>query len=441
MSLSLRKIQDILLATAESSPGIGSGTGNTGVKPEMSKDDIIDFLDKDDEPINLDKDKKEPEKKAKGDKGEEEEDDKPVEDEDELKELEDELEDEEEPDDEKLEISSPVSRREILKAYPDLFKKFPYLEKAYYREQQFTKLFATPKDAEEVVEKAQILDNFEADLVKGDTEKILKSIKDSDSKSFAKVVDSYMETLAKVDNNAYQHVLGNTLRHTIIAMVNEAKESGNEALQHAAVLLNQFAFGSSKFTPPSKLAPAEKQEDNTKEKEISERERQFNQRRFESADDEVSTRIDNKFKATIAANIDPKDSMTDFVKRNAIRDATEELEKLIGTDDRFKMLIDKLWENAYKNDFSREAVSKIEQAFISKARTLLPSVIKKARNEALRGMGKRVVGDKEKDNDEETRPRKKVSNDDESRPRRKESNDSKDRFKGMTIYEAMMADD
>jgi hypothetical protein len=40
-------------------------------------------------------------------------------------------------------------------------------------------------------------------------------------------------------------------------------------------------------------------------------------------------------------------------------------------------------------------MSKIHDAFISQAKTLLPSVIKKARNEALRGTGKKVAAEKE----------------------------------------------
>lgn len=70
--------------------------------------------------------------------GDESTDETTEDDEDELKELEEELEG---PKEEDLELTTPVRRKEILKKYPTLFKDFPYLEKAYYREQQFTKYF------------------------------------------------------------------------------------------------------------------------------------------------------------------------------------------------------------------------------------------------------------------------------------------------------------
>ena len=69
-----------------------------------------------------------------------------------LKEIEEELEG---PKEEDLELTDSSSRKEILAKYPKLFKDFPYLEKAYYREQQFTEVFPTIQDARVQCEKAQ----------------------------------------------------------------------------------------------------------------------------------------------------------------------------------------------------------------------------------------------------------------------------------------------
>ena len=38
--------------------------------------------------------------------------------------------------------------------------------------------------------------------------------------------------------------------------------------------------------------------------------------------------------------------------------------------------------------FDKESTDRIKSAYLSKAKTLLPSVIKKARNDALRGLGR-----------------------------------------------------
>src|SRR5262245_51212983 len=161
MSL-LRNMLQFPLFAPESVGGptaIQSGGGGGG---ELSKEDMIEFMADDEESqdvLDLDdkKTKGKTDKTTRKDQGETEEeaetneetsdedsDEESDEESDELSELEQELQG---PTDEQLELVTPVRRREILKKYPNLFKDFPYLEKAYYREQQFTELLPTIEDA------------------------------------------------------------------------------------------------------------------------------------------------------------------------------------------------------------------------------------------------------------------------------------------------------
>jgi hypothetical protein len=398
------------------SEGPGAGGGSSTVLPaDGNKEDMIEFLGSDDEPEDdviplegtekkgkdtktKEDDKTPPKTTTKGETEVEEEEEPEV---DELKELEEEL---EEPSEEQLELVTPVRRREILKAYPDLFKKFPYLEKAYYREQQFTEVFPTIDEAKMSSEKSQILDNFERDVMSGSTEKILKSVMEQDKNAFHKIVDDYLPTLARVDEQAYYHVLGNVAKHTIYSMVQEANRVGNEELKKAAHIVQQFVFGTSEFKPPTNLARESKPEDNTREKQITEREQNFTRQAFENSRGDLNTRVNNTLRNTIEAHIDPKSSMTDYVKKNASRDAMDTLDNLINQDSRFKSLVDKLWERAFHEGFTRESTDRIRSAYVSKAKTLLPAVIKKARNEALRGIGKRVRDDEETSTSERRGP-------------------------------------
>src|SRR6516162_1925725 len=381
--------------------------GTTTILPE-GKEDTIEFLaddsdnEKDTIPLEQskektdkksDKDTQKPSKSTLEGKDEGSEEETTEEEEvDELAEIEAEI---GEPTEEQLELVTPVRRREILKAYPDLFKKFPYLEKAYYREQQFTELLPTINDAKVAVEKSQILDNFEKDVMSGSTENILKSVMQQDKNAFYKIVDDYLPTLARVDEQAYFHVLGNVAKHTIMSMVGEANRTGNEQLKAAAHLVQQFVFGTSEWQNPTKLSKDEKPEDNTREKQISEREQMMVRNQFESARGDLNTRVNNTLRNTIDAHIDSRNSMSEYVKRNASRDALDTLDRLISQDTRFVSLMDRLWEAAFKDGFSQESKDRIRSAYNSKAKTLLPAVIKKARNEALRGIGKRVKDDSE----------------------------------------------
>lgn len=427
----------------------GGGSKTIGGPGDMSKEDMIDFMaedDNEDSAIPLKEEKEEKPKPQKKEEKPSDEEEEPTEEEsegeeesedDELADLEAEL---EEPSDEQLELVTPVRRRDILKKYPNLFKEFPYLEKAYYREQQFTELLPTIDDAKIAVEKSEILDKFEGDIMKGNTETVLKAVRETNPNSFLKLVDDYLPALARVDEQAYFHVIGNVTKHTIVTMVQEARKTNNEQLLQAAHLVNQFVFGSSDFQPIRNLSREQRPEDNTREQELTERERSYVRQQFEGTRDDLNTRVNNTLRNTIDANIDPKSSMSDYVRKNASREALESLENLINQDTRFKTLVDKLWENAYRSNFTRDSVDKIRSAYVSKAKTLLPSVIKKARNEALRGMGKRVKDD---DTSESTPKRGPIP---AGRPRSQESRptgkirDAKDIPKGMSTLEFLSSD-
>lgn len=391
-------------ASSSTTPVVGSG--------EMGKEDMIDFMsddgDKEDvieiepdkKPEKKDKKEKEissPEKRTEPDKEESEEEEETEEQEiDELEEIERELKG---PTEEELEIVTPVRRAEILKKYPKIFQDFPYLERAYYREQQFTEVFPTINDAKAASQKSQVLDKFETDLIgNGNTENILRAVREENPEAFLRVVDNYLPTLAKVDEKAYYHVIGNLTKHTIVAMVQEAKKSNNETLQAAAQIVNQFVFGSSDFTPPANLSKGVTNEDRTRATELDRRKFEFVKQQLDSTVSDLDSKVNNTITNTIESHIDPNSSMSDYVKRNAVRDALTSLQGLLNQDSRFKSLVDKLWENAAQNNFSPESVGKIKTAYLSKSKTLLGAVIRKARNDALRGSGKRVKSDDNSDN-------------------------------------------
>ena len=331
----------------------------------------------------------------------EEEEQEPDEEVDELKEIEEELEG---PKEEDLELMTPVRRKEILAKYPKLFKDFPYLEKAYYREQQFTEVFPTIGDAKISAEKARILDTVENRVMNGDISTVLQAAKEESQEAFYKIADNYLPALRHVDQQAYYHVLGNVIKDTIITMVKEGRALGEQGahLQAAANVLNQFVFGSQTFQPPQTLSKQVRPEDKTREQQIQYEDQQRFRGQFEATRDDLQTKADNVLKSTINHNIDPKNTMTDYVKGHATNEALATLEELMSKDRQFRGLLDRLWEKAFETRFSKESTDRIKSAYLSKAKTLLPSVIKKARNDALKGLGSRAREENNEEQEERT---------------------------------------
>ena len=188
----------------------------------------------------------------------------------------------------------------------------------------------------------------------------------------------------KVDSGAYFHVIGNVLKQTIMTMANEGHQGKNEVLSDAAATLNQFVFGRTDFTPPQPLEVKQKDDSVDKERE------QFLTERFETSRDDLNTRVDNILKGTILENIDPKEEMGSYIKRNAIRDSLESVHDVLKNDTIFRKTLDKLWQDAKANNFNRESTDRIKRAYVNKARTVLPRIISKSRTEALKGLGKKT---------------------------------------------------
>lgn len=365
----------------------GSGKGSAIEDGALSPDEILDLLN--DESSDDHKDNKD-DKDYKDDDSDDKDDDKDKleskDEDDDVDDSEDDDDKEDDEDDDVDDLITPIRRKEILKAFPNLFKKFPDLERANYRDKQFRELFGTVDDAREAQEKAIALDEHESSLMKGDTESILKAVKDGDEDAWNNVVDEYMSTLAKVDNQAYLHVLSQVAKEIIIHAAQAGKANKNQKLLDAAVEIHKHIFNTDQFTPHQKLGKGEMNASGKDELETLKQEHL--QERFETARDDLSARVNNVLRGTVDSTIDPKDSMTAYVRKNAIKDAMSTLDQVIRADKSFMRIIDSLWKKAADTKFNASSIKKIRTVYLSRAKTILPAVINRSRREALRGSGK-----------------------------------------------------
>jgi hypothetical protein len=289
-------------------------------------------------------------------------------------------------------IVTPVNRKEILAAFPDLYKKFPFIETALSQHKQLTELIPTVDDAKDALEKATAYDTLYSEAMDGKTESILTAVKEEDIEAFKRLVDDYLPTLARVDEGSFHHVVGNLFKDAVSRMYAEARDTKNDALESAAHLLHQWIFGTSKWAPPTQLAKPKEKLD-----EVKQREDQFVQERFNVTLTDLNTRVSNVLKATIDNNIDPGKSMTPFIKKQAVREALENIEELIANDKGYRAINDRLWANAFKSNFSQESTNKIRSTYLARAKSLLRPVLAKARTDALEGLNIKPKEDDGKD--------------------------------------------
>jgi hypothetical protein len=318
-----------------------------------------------------------------------------------------------------VDIEAPPRKKEILKEYPELFKKFPFLEKIMYRDKQYNELFGSFDDAKEIAEKSESFNQFESQLLAGDTKEVLRNVKEADKKAFDTIVDNYLPALAEVDKEAYFHVVGNLNKRLIMEMVQEANDTNNDDLKQAALLVNQFVFGSSKFTSPT--LRVEKTDKSSEQSEAEAERLSFTRERFESARDDLQSKVDNTLRATISDYIDPKNNMSSYVKKNAVADAMRILSSSIASDSSVTKNLDRLWKSAFDSKFSRDSLSKIQSYYLSKAKSNLKNAILKSRAEALKDIrpsGRKEI-EREEENEEETPRRRSITPGRPSQPKSK----------------------
>lgn len=377
-----------------------SSSGNNTIgseRSELAKSDILDILMSDDDV--------KPKEEAKGSEQGKEQSRKPEKEQPKEEEQEEEFElsgedpaDDEDEDKEKetdeearLELKSgkedeyhvPIPRSAILKKYPDLFKTFPYLEIAYYRDKDFTEIVGTPDDAKELVTKADTLDKYYADINKGSIETILKDIKDNNTEAYYHIIDNYLPMLAANDQNAYTHVVSNVVRNAVAQLMKEGKQRNDEELQDAAKILNSYIFGTEEPQPPQRISKSPNPEISEREKELQARERRLIENKFNETHQDLNTKVSNILRASVSEHIDPRGQMSEYEKRAAIKEAVELAQDNIANDRSFLKTLDGLWKQAFKREFDRASVNQIRSAYLSKARTVLPETIKKVRSEAL----------------------------------------------------------
>lgn len=420
--------------------GIGGDTGRP-TSPK-SADEVLDFL-KDDAPagdddkLKLEEDDDEEEKKPRrraekeDDDDEEEKPKKSRRSREEESEDEDEDEDEiklkgeaDEDEDEEIKIETPPKKKELLKAYPDILQKFPWFEKMMFRDRQFMELFGSFEDAKELKADAQLLQQFEQDLMKGDSTSVLKQIKDNSPETFDKIVDNYLPNLYKVDQEAYYHIMGNVTKQ----IIKELNASGNK---DTAKGLAKFMFG--KEDDPGGITSRSKEQ--PQNDEVKKEKEDFYRERFEVARNDLQTRVDNVLKSTINEYIDPRNEMTNFVKKNAVREALASIHEALNNDRDFMRSLNKLWENAGRNKFSQNSLNSIRSAYLGKAKGQLNGIIRTVRREAMKGAT--PVSRKEEEQEETPRKRGPI---DSRTPRHRSGNDSNKRQRGESVLDFLSRD-
>ena len=303
-----------------------------------------------------------------------------------------------ESDEDEFTYTATPTASELKKTFPDLFKKYPSLEKTIRRESHYAEVFPTIQEARDAAEQINSYRQVESELNSGSISGILNSLKKSNSKAFGQVTGGILETLKEIDQEAFYEVTTQNVSRVLGNAFNKFKgadkESGDYQVALAAQILYKYITNGD--TKVGEQPIARREEVNPKEAELTKKEQEFEVRRFNSATTEVNSKVKSIAQASVEKAIDPRDVMTPFAKNAAIKQCMDELVEEIQTDGRFNKLLVSAWTQSRSEDYSDASKAKIRKMLLSKAQNVLPAIIQRIRNEAVKGSRK----SREESNDE-----------------------------------------
>lgn len=384
-------------------------------QPETNVDSIDDVLDKLSE---LDKDDAEDKSDDLDDKSDKTDDDSADDDKDD-----DEPDDDDELDESKLnddkDYEEIPTRESLKKAYPDIFKKHPGLERAIFREHKYTEIFPSIEDASKAKDRLEDFNQVQSQLLDGNIDDLLSQVKTASPEAFGKISGKILQTLHKVDKEAYFGTVNHILQHALTSAITAAgqaedKDEG-EQLAIAAKLINKFLYGTTKIEAPKAVSAEPKKDDS-----VSRERAEFEQTQLNTAVQDVSQSAFGRIRRTVDKYIDPQKRMSPYVRDKAIEDVLKEVDRAIATDSRFRGHLDKQWSEAKKVRYQSSSRQVIIDSILKKANSTLPEIIKRVRMNALKNEKKAIVRKKqtEEDDQQPVRHRREAAPDkDSSKPR------------------------
>lgn len=281
--------------------------------------------------------------------------------------------------------------RELKEKFPDFFKKYPNIEKTLRRESHYAEVFPTIQEARDAAESVRQFNEIKSELNSGSVSGLLNSLKRENNSAFEKITDELLDTVRQLDKEAFNKITSDNvsiiLKNAFGRFKDSDKESNDYQVALAAQVLYNYIFGgSTRVTDAPRQATDQKSE---KEKEFERKANEFEQKKFNSAVNENNSRVRSIVEKSIEKAIDPREQMSPYVKSKAIKDCIDGLVEAIQGDTRFNKLLEGAYHESRKDDYSDKSKAKIRKMLLNRAETLLPGIMKKVKDEALKGVGRK----------------------------------------------------
>lgn len=276
------------------------------------------------------------------------------------------------------------SIKTMVKDFPELdkiFKKYPQIRDAYFREGKFSQMFPTLDDAQEANDKAESLDIFNEHLINGSSKELLEAIGKDNPDSLKKLATNFLPTLAKISDDLFYETTIPVVNTVIRNLYFSGEKSKDNNMMSAAKILAHYLHGS--YEIPSADAKKADPEIEAERKKLNEEKETAEKEKYNEFNNTLNDRTKRLLTKVISDGLDPGDTLSEFTKSKIVDEVIERVGTELSSDRQHMTNITKLWKSARNERFNNKSADRILTAFLSRAKQLIPEIRSKVKNEAL----------------------------------------------------------
>lgn len=292
---------------------------------------------------------------------------------------------------------------DVKKQYPDIFKKFPELREVIFREQELSKHFGSVEEMEVAATKAGSFDTIEAALLAGDPGLIIDQLGHNAPEALALVVDNFLPKILEKSQDLYLRATTPIVEQFLYTLYEHGKTTADKNLMLSAQHASKFIFGKHEIQDPRRREGS--RGPHPAEQKLEEERKTWQQTRFKEASAEVSAVIDDTLNREILRGLDPDKKLSERQRSSLVKSIMDEIDSQLKKDTAFGKQMGSLWKRAGSADYPKDQRASIQNAFLARAKALVPSVRARLRAEWF---GEKLPNSgKPKDNKEGQEPPKK----------------------------------
>jgi hypothetical protein len=284
------------------------------------------------------------------------------------------------------EVQDKGIAKEIKAKYPDFFKNFPAVRGAIFRDLQFRELIPTPEDARELVETAQVYQEYEQKIMTGDPTILLKGLAESENgeELLEKFVMNFMPTVEKFSPELRGKMIFPYVRRIFNNALSDAKASGNKNLENSIGHIARYLWNST--TIPEERAP-QRPEDNPEAVKLREENQKLHQRQADSFIGRVTTTGVGELRKSVEQTFRNDKRFSPIEVRTLVDDIVKQTRTALDRDPRHNRAMSAHWNRARSLGLADTMVPRIVNAFLGGAKNVMPTIRAKVVQSALKQKG------------------------------------------------------